>query len=160
LSILFMNLPLPLDLRALLQGAVFGGLVLVPFLAPDRWRIGRVLMLLAGGMLIHYLSVRLTGHLYGASALHAPLWVVFTTAGIAGALLVAALGRAVLPLRAGWTLWTHTALAGLAGGLLLGLPSLLHQGQVWSGGFVAWQVLVCAALCLESARPAAGPAGA
>jgi hypothetical protein len=134
--------------------------VLVPFLAPDRWSIGRVLALIAGGMLIHSMSVRLAGHLYRASTLHAPLWVAFTTAGIAGALLVAVLGRAVIPLRAGWTLWAHAAGAGLVGGLLLGLPSLLHQGQVWSGGFVAWQVLVCAALCLAGARPATGPAGA
>jgi hypothetical protein len=142
-------LALPRDLSSLLQGAIFGALVLVPFLGSVRWRTARAVVLVAGGMAIQLMAVRLALHLYihGPFASPVRLWSAVTPAALAGALLVAALGSAVIPLYADSRFWALATLAGLAGGLLLGLPSGLGAGPAWSFGMVAWQMLVCAALC-------------
>jgi hypothetical protein len=145
---LVLALPWTLELRSLLQGAVFGALVLVPFLRPVRWRLARAVVLVAGGMAIQLIAVRLTVHLYThpLAGAHPHLWVAITLAAIAGALLVAALAQAAIPLPGGSQLWAPVGLAGLLGGLALGLPPALGMSAGWTFGLVIWQVLVCAAL--------------
>jgi hypothetical protein len=146
----------PQAYRSLLQGGLFGALVLVPFLGAVPGRFGRALALVVGGMAIQVASVRIATSLYGLPAVHARPWLAFAAAGLAGALLVAALVTAVAPGRAGWRLWALVPSAGLAGGLLLAWPLLTHQGIVWLHGFTAWQVLVCLALWLGS-QPSRAP---
>jgi hypothetical protein len=148
LAALATGLPWPLEDRSLLQGAVFAALVLVPFLASGRWRAGRALLLVSGGMVIQLIAVRVALRLYLHPPLsaHPRLWVATALAGTAGALLVAALARLVIPVLGGLQLWAPVALAGLLGGLALGLPSALGVGPAWTFGLVTWQVLVCAAL--------------
>jgi hypothetical protein len=156
------HLPWPLDGRCLLQGAVFGALVLVPWLGPVKGWAWRAAVLLAGGMVIQLMAVNLALLLlaHGAaftlpdagssSGVRLPLAI--PAAGIAGALLVAAVARVVTPVRRGWRLAALAAAAGLLGGALLASPQALPGGRM--SGIVAWQVLVCAALQLAGVRPA------
>lgn len=137
--------PWPLTGRGLLQGALFGALVLVPFLpgpwcGPSKSGALRAAALLAGGMAIQLTALNLAQHLLALG----PLWLAITAAAIAGALLVAVLAQAVIPLRASWRLWPLTTAAGLLGGLVLSFPQALAGGRL--PGLVAWQVLVWAAL--------------
>lgn len=136
--------PWPLPGRGLLQGAVFGVLVLVPFLAPGKGRAARAAALVAGAMAIQLVALNLARHLLAAG----PPSFAITLAGIAGALAVALLAQAVVPLRASWRLWPLAAAAGLLGGLLLGFPQAVPGGRL--PGLVAWQTLVWAALSCGS----------
>jgi hypothetical protein len=145
-----MYLPLPQDERSLLQGAVFGALVLVPFLPLQRWCGVRSIALIAGGGAIQLTAARLARYLL--LSLHAHRLTAISCAGVAGSLLVGVLARTLIPLHAGWRLWTSVTAAGLVAGVLLGsLPA--HAGPAWIFGLVAWQVLVCAALCLAAGTP-------
>jgi len=132
--------PFPLTGRAVLQGAVFGALVLVPFLGPGRGRAVRAAALLAGSVAIQLTALNLALHL----ATLGPLPFAITAAAIAGALLVAALAQAAIPLRATWPLWPLAAAAGLLGGLVLSFPPAMAAGRL--PGLVAWQALVWAVL--------------
>lgn len=141
-------LPLPLAGRSLLQGAVFGALVLLPCLGSLRGQIGRAVVLLAGGMLIQLLAVNLALQLFKAAPA-IPLGGVrlpfaIPAAALAGALLVAALAQGVIPVRAAGRLWALAAAAGLGGGVLLAFPHAWPGG--WLPGLVIWQAGVCAAL--------------
>jgi len=147
LSGLALYLPLPQDLRSLLQGAVFGSLVLVPFLPRQRWGGARSMALIAGGGAIQLAAVRIARYLVLSG--HAHLLTAITGTGVAGALLVGLLARALFLAHAGWRLWAAVSAAGLLAGVLLGsLPA--HAGPAWLLGLVVWQVLVCAALCLTA----------
>jgi hypothetical protein len=151
-------LPLPSDYGHLLEGGVFGALVLVPFVGAVRWRIGRAIVLVAGGMAINFLAINLAIYLHDALAAHEHLWTAITPSGLFGALLVAALTQVVAPLRAGWKLWAYVSVAGIAGGLLFSLPPVSNLGDaVPIAGYVGWQVLVCAALYFGSERLARDP---
>lgn len=130
----------PLSARALAQGAIFGALVLVPFLPAGPGRGVRAAALVAGGMIIQLLALSLARHLLALM----PLSWAITAAGVCGALLVALLAQAVIPLRAPWPLWPVAAAAGLVGGLLLGFPGVLPGGRL--PGLIAWQTLLWAAL--------------
>lgn len=142
-------LPLEHGIRNLLEGALFGAFVLVPLLPPEGrcvpW-LSRAAALVAGGMLIQRAAVQLAISLLRATSGHLPLWIAITAAGAAGALLVAALARVAVPLRASGRLWTLAAAAGIVGGLMLSHASVLQLSPVRLIGFVTWQVLVCAAL--------------
>jgi len=165
LAWLAVMVPLPLSGRSLLQGAVFGALVLVPFLRSAQGRIGRAVLLVAGGMAIQLIAVHLAIRLFSlrpaitldglgvSSGVRLPFAV--PAAAVTGALLVAALAQGVIPLRATGRLWALAAAAGLAGGLLLGFPQALPGG--WLPGLVVWQALVCAALHFGGGQQARSP---
>jgi hypothetical protein len=137
------SIPWPQDERNLLSGGLFGVLVLVPFLESPRAQIGRALALVAGGMAIHFIAVKLAVSLVWQ---HVPLGIAVAVAGLLGALLVAALTQAAVPLRAGWKLWVYAGVAGIAGGLLLNLALDTNRDAAVAAGYAAWQVLVCLSL--------------
>jgi hypothetical protein len=139
------SLPGPQDVRNLLSGAIFGVLVLVPFLDAPWAQIGRAIALVAGSMVIHSIAVKVAVSLVWQ---HVPARIAMAMAGLIGALLVAALAQAAIPLRAGWKLWAYASLAGIAGGVVLDLLLDTDRDAVAAAGFAAWQMLVCLALHL------------
>lgn len=153
------QLPLPWEGATVLSGALFGALVLMPFLAAAHTQIGRALALVAGGAAIHLVCLKLAASLYGG-ALGPDLAIM--ASGLIGALLAAALTCLVVPLAAGWLLWVCVGAAGLAGGFLVARWGLgTRLALLWMAAYAAWQMLVCAALyfgTLEAGRAASKPA--
>jgi hypothetical protein len=140
----------------LLDGGIFGALVLVPFIAVPRHRIMRALALVAGGAVIHQIVVGLAANGYDNHLRDQPAIIL---SGLLGALLAAALTVLVAPLRpgwkTGWKLWVCVAASGIVGSL----PLSLLWGRVdgsslsFAATYVLWQVLVCASLRLGSQPP-------
>jgi hypothetical protein len=137
----------------LLEGGIFGTLVLVPFIAAPRHRIGRALALIAGGAVIHQIVVKLAANGYDD---HLRDQAAIIVSGLLGALLVTALTVLAAPMRPGWKtglkLWVCVAASGIVGSLPL---ALLWAQDDWSSlsfafTYVLWQVLVCASLRLGS----------
>lgn len=148
-------LPVQGDARIFLSGAIFGALVLVPCIEARAGWIRRAIVLVAGGMAIHFLTLRAGEHLYASWSMQLP-WVI-VACGPLGALLVAALTRIVAPLAGHWKLWASSALAGLLGGLAMARALQLSWPSahgLWTASYAIWQVLVCAALCSASTRSA------
>lgn len=140
LSMLPLLARVALPYGVLVAGAVFGALVLVPFIEAPRARLLRALALVAGAALIHWGSVRLGASLdqhlqggYGAAA------VICGVPGLTGALLCALLTALVAPLRPVWTVVAVTSVAGFFGAqaFFFALPL---------GGYLLWQLLVFLAL--------------
>lgn len=125
-------------------GAVFGVLVLVPFLPVWRQRIGAVAALVLGSIAIYGLVVELALGRYGPLNLEYELAIVVS--GLLGALLVGALARVAVPLRTAAWFWGAVAGAGLIGGLVFSWAWSTGGDARITVGYVAWQVLVCLAL--------------
>lgn len=125
-------------------GAIFGALVLVPFLPVWRQRIGAVAALVLGSIVIYGLVAELALNQYGPLSLEYELAIVVS--GLLGALLVGALAKVAVPLRAAGWFWGAIAGAGLIGGLVFSWAWSTGGDARMTVGYVAWQVLVCLAL--------------
>jgi hypothetical protein len=150
-------------------GAVFGALVLVPYL-PDLkgTRKLRALALLLCGALSYWLAIFRfqEGWLLAAQFPFDRSYLArgLGEAGILGALIVGIGARAIIPLSLRWSGWLMLVVAGGVGGLVLstgfnaGISSALGQYdyQYWLPGHIAWEVLVCVALFYGSRRDVGG----
>lgn len=127
-----------------LIGATFGALVLVPFLLGQRQRVGRVIALVLGSILIYASAVELAIENYGPLALGANVSIIVS--GLLGALLVGALAKFAVPLQTSSWFWGLITVAGALGGLLFSLLFDAKNDFLPAAGYVGWQVAVCLAL--------------
>ena len=125
-------------------GAVFGALVLVPFLPAWRQRIGSVAALVLGSIVIYGLAVQLAFEQYGPLDLEYETSIVVS--GLLGALLVGVLAKVAVPLRTSVWSWAAVAGAGLIGGIVFSWAWSEGGDASIVVGYVVWQVLVCLAL--------------
>ena len=142
----------------ILHGAIFGVLVLVPFIASDRHRTLRAVALVVASVVSYDAAIKIPDLI----DLNLPGDLGdFIVAGVSGALLVATAVRFIAPLRAGLPYWSFTFLAGAIGGFVFAMtfdvcdwdncssPGLI---LVYASGWAAWQSLVCGALFVGSQR--------
>jgi hypothetical protein len=133
-----------------LAGAIFGALVLVPFVGAKRSRAGRASALILGSILIYALTVELATDRYGSLNLDNDTSILVS--GALGAILVGILTTLAAPLRASRKLWAYVVVAGLVGGFLFNLAVYSPHAVVVALGYAAWQVPVCWALYMGSIR--------
>jgi hypothetical protein len=138
----------------ILVGALFGALVLAPWV-PRRPRAAlRVAALVLAAVFTYTLAVWLAVINWGPLNLGGAAAVI--ASGVLGACLVTAAVVLGAPLPASPSIWGYAIAAGLAGGTFFhyaitadsGAPSL-----VIGTGYAVWQVLVALALALGRARP-------
>lgn len=144
--------------------AIFSLLVLAPFVRSHRFRSLRLLVLVAGSILVFRVAFAIPAHveveIFGAAG-------PFILAGIAGSVLIAVLVWLVAPLEVAPRYWSLAIVAGLIGGLVFyrALASCgVSECGPWSMlpilfGWIIWQVLVGIALHIgsETKRPASTP---
>ena len=120
-------------------GAVFGALVLAPYLGP-RQKIVRLILLCAASALIYWLAVWfVTDGPIGYNAITS-----FVLAGAGAALLSGLAVVALAPRAFDLRLVAFTLLAGVIGGAAFDLKFAFDQYLL--AGHAAWQMLVCLAL--------------
>jgi len=120
-------------------GAVFGALVLAPYLGP-RQKIVRLILLCAASALIYWLAVWfVTDGPIGYNAITS-----FVLAGAGAALLSGLAVVALAPRAFDLRLVAFTLLAGAIGGAAFDLKFAFDQYLL--AGHAAWQMLVCLAL--------------
>ena len=133
----------------ILVGALFGALVLAPWV-PRRPRAAlRIAALVLAAVLIYTLAVWLSVINWGPLNLGGAAAII--ASGVLGACLVTAAVVLGAPLQASPSIWGYAIVAGLAGGTVFhyaitadgGPPSL-----VIGTGYAVWQVLVALALAL------------
>jgi hypothetical protein len=139
----------------ILVGALFGALVLAPWVTRGPRAALRVAALVLAAVLIYTLAVWLVVINWGPLDLGGAAAVI--ASGVLGACLVTAAVLIGAPLTASPLIWAYAIAAGLAGGTVFhyaitadgGPPSL-----VIGTGYAVWQVLVALALALGwRARP-------
>jgi hypothetical protein len=146
-------------------GAVFGALVLVPYLADLQGaKKLRALLLLLCGVLSYGLAMyRFQAGWILTSPFpsdRAYLAMGLGEAGILGAMIVGIGARVAVPLSLRWYGWLMLAVAGCVGGLVLSTGYVAGIGHslgefnyvYWLPGHITWQVLVCVALFYGSTR--------
>ena len=149
----------------ILHGLVFGLLVMAPFIASSKHRLARVVVLAIASVLIYDSAIKIPDLI----ELNLPGDLGdFLVAGISGALLVAMAVRFVAPLPAGLAYWCLAFLAGAIGGFIFAMTfnacdwdSCDSAGllALYASGWIAWQVLVCAALFIGSRHESESLAG-
>jgi len=133
-----------LDYGPLCGGAVFGLLVLVPFIAPAaRHRVLRGAALVLAGAVIYALAVRSAVDGYGLPIAGR---AAVSISGVLGALLSAAAASAIAPLSPRPRLWPYCAVSGLLGGLVVAAALDAESDLVVAAAHAVWEVLVCLAL--------------
>ena len=142
----------------ILHGAIFGVLVLVPFITSDTHRTLRAVALVVASVVSYDAAIKIPDLV----ELNLPGDLGdFLVAGVSGALLVATAVRFVAPLRVGLPYWSFAFLAGAIGGFVFAMTfnvcdwdSCSSPGLVlvYTSGWAVWQSLVCAALFVGSRR--------
>ena len=134
------------------HGAIFGILVMAPFVDVRSLRSLRVIALIVASIFSYDAAMRVPG-IRPSSIIFDP--VSFMFAGLTGALLVATAIRFIAPLRAGPEYWAYTAAAGLSGGLIFYFTFDICDGgpcrSAWqiipyASGWIIWQTLVLLAM--------------
>jgi hypothetical protein len=125
-------------------GAIFGALVLVPFVSDRRRRTGAIVALVLGSVAVYGLVVEFATKQYGPLKLDYDVAIVVS--GLLGAVLVGLLAKIAVPLKTPGIFWVAVSAAGLSGGFLFSLVWESDYDAIAATGFIGWQVLVCLAL--------------
>lgn len=152
-------------------GAVYGALVMIPFLPSLKGIFMlRALALLFCGGLSYWAAIRATNQFDMNHRFLVPevllngqwhtlvIMYLWGLGGIVGAVIVGVGVRLFVPLALRWDGWLRLVGAGFLGGLVVGLGLSVNEGKErvnWSyllPGHIAWQVLVCLALYYGSDR--------
>ena len=143
----------------LVTGAVYGALVLLPYLPGlEGANKLRAVALLFCGVLSYWSSITLFVWLGnfgfpGTSSNVPGALIPMGLAGVGGALVIGIGARLLVPLVLRRSGWLMLAGAGLLGGVVLGIglpasigPAGTIDYRYWLPGHVTWQLLVCLAL--------------
>lgn len=122
-------------------GAVFGALVLGPYVGPKQ-RALRICLLAVAGAGIYYLSIRFVAD--GPFSYDAT--TSFVVAGIGSAVLCAVATIAIAPRAPDWRVVPLAAVAGAIGGAVFNVNFSFDQDLLVP--HAVWQLLVCLALHL------------
>jgi hypothetical protein len=136
-----------------LVGAVFGALVLGPYVGTQQ-RALRVLLLAIASAAIYYLAVRFVAEGRGGY----DAITSFVIAGAGSAVLCAIATILLAPCAAGWRVVPLAAVAGALGGAVFDLKLASDSNLLLP--HAAWQLLVCLALHLGLRERSAAVPGA
>jgi len=143
-----------LEWWVILHGVLFGALVMTPFILSQSQVAVRTTAMIIASVLAYLAAIELPdiiGLPFGGEV------GAFSQAGVIGAVLVAIAVRIIAPLKIHTRYWGLTLLAGAIGGAIfsqtfgvcvLDSCESLAEFVAHSFGWVAWQMLVCAALWL------------
>lgn len=125
-----------------LVAAIFGILVMAPYVAASSVRLLRVLGMCVASAFIYFYAVKFVADGPFSYNTLAP----FLISGAAAALLVGLSIVVLAPGRASWRLFVLCLVAGLVGGAAFEDSVWLGSDFAQFGGHLVWQVLVCLAL--------------
>lgn len=125
-----------------LIGALFGALVMAPYLASSDRRIMRATTMCISSAAIYYAAIRFVVHgPFGYETI-----IPFLISGGGAALLVSASVVLIAARRARWALLPMAAIGGALGGAVFEWSVGVESEVALIAGHLAWQVLVCVAL--------------
>lgn len=136
----------------ILHGILFGALVMTPYISSDKRIALRATAMIIASVLAYYAAIKLPELLVIPFDEDA---IAFIESGVIGAGLVALATRFIAPLSTLARYWGLTLLAGVIGGAIfsqtfddcvLDSCDSLIKILWYSFGWIAWQMLVCAAI--------------
>ena len=124
--------------------AVFGALVMAPYVVASRLRVVRILAMCAASAAIYFYAIKFVIDGPFSYDTITP----FLISGSGAALLVGLSVAILAPRRASWRLFVLCLVAGVIGGAAFNDAIWLGSGFAEIGGHLIWQFLICLALHL------------